>query len=406
MAAYGLYTHIASNKFRSMLLLGGLFMLVYVMVYAGALIAEVVINGGASVNYYLAAAARDLITAFPYATGGAALWIVIAYFFHQSIVDAVTGGEDVTRQQQPRLYNLLENLCISRGIPMPKLEIVESGALNAYATGLNQRQYAITVTTGLLNALNDQEVESVLGHELTHIRNGDVQLMVIAVIIAGVVGFFAELFFRSFTNFGYYGGGWSRSSSSSSSSSPSSSSDSDSKGSGGGAIFVIIIAVALIGLAWLLSQVVRLALSRSRELLADAGSVELTKNPDAMISALRKIENRGELPGATSAVMELCVDNPREGFSDLFATHPSVESRVRALVKYAGGHDPGPLTLPSDAAGGPQQPGNGQAPPPLPSGPWGGAQNPPGAPQGPSQGAAPGPLQGPWGNRAGPWGDH
>ena len=165
----------------------------------------------------------------------AVLWIVIAYFFHQSIVDAVTGGEDVTRQQQPRLYNLLENLCISRGIPMPKLKIIESDALNAFATGLNQRQYAVTVTTGLLNALNDQEIEAVLGHELTHIRNGDVQMMVIAVIIAGVVGFFAELFFRSFTNFGYYGGYGGGGSWSSSSSSSSSSSDSDRKGSGGGA---------------------------------------------------------------------------------------------------------------------------------------------------------------------------
>ena len=121
MAAYGLYTHIASNKFRSMLLLAGLFLLIYVLVYAGALLAEVVINSGASADYYLMAAARDLVTAFPYATAAAVLWIVIAYFFHQSIVDAVTGGEDVTRQQQPRLYNLLENLCISRGLPMPKL---------------------------------------------------------------------------------------------------------------------------------------------------------------------------------------------------------------------------------------------------------------------------------------------
>src|SRR5450631_3406202 len=315
MAAYGLYTHIASNKFRSMLLLAGLFVLIYVMVYAGALIAEVVINSDASADYYLAAATRDLIKAFPYATGAAVLWIVIAYFFHQSIVDAVTGGEDVTRQQQPRLYNLLENLCISRGIPMPKLKVMDSEALNAFATGLNRRQYAVTVTSGLLKALNDQEIEAVLGHELTHIRNGDVQLMVIAVIIAGVVGFFGELFFRMFTNLSW------NSSGGSSSSSSSSSSDSDSKGSGGGgAIIVVIIAVALIALAWLLSQVVKLALSRSRELLADAGSVELTKNPDAMISALRKIENRGELPGATSAVMELCVDNPREGFADLFAT--------------------------------------------------------------------------------------
>src|SRR6202040_1510678 len=266
MAAYGLYTHIASNKFRSMLLLAGLFVLIYVLVYAGALIAEVVINSGAPADYYLAAASRDLVAAFPYATGAAALWIVIAYFFHQSIIDAVTGGEDVTRLQQPRLYNLLENLCISRGIPMPKLKVMQSDALNAFATGLNRRQYAITVTSGLLNALNDQEIEAVLGHELTHIRNGDVQMMVIAVIIAGVVGFFAELFFRSFTNFGYYGGSWSSSSSGSSS---SSSSNSDSKGSGGGAVIVVVIvAVALLALAWLLSQLVRLALSRSRELLA------------------------------------------------------------------------------------------------------------------------------------------
>ena len=395
MAAYGLYTHIASNRFRSMLLLGGLFALVYVMVYAGALIAEVMIYGGAPVDYYLAAAARDLIKAFPYATGGAALWIMIAYFFHQSIVDAVTGGENVTRQQQPRLYNLLENLCISRGIPMPKLKIIESDALNAYATGLNQRQYAITVTTGLLSALNDQEIEAVLGHELTHIRNGDVQMMVIAVIIAGVVGFFAELFFRSFTNFGYYGGGsWSSSSSSS-----SSSSDSNRKSSGGGAVVVIIVAVALIALAWLLSQLVRLALSRSRELLADAGSVELTKNPDAMISALRKIENRGELPGATSAVMELCLDNPREGFADLFATHPSVESRVQALFKYAAGHDPGPLALPSDttdAPGDQPEPSADEAPPPLPKGPWSDAAGP--------ASSSPAAPSGPWGNPAGPWG--
>lgn len=392
MAAYGLYTHIASNKFRSMVLLAGLFVLIYVLVYAGALIAEVVINGDGSVKYYLVAAARDLMTAFPYATGAAALWIVIAYFFHQNMIDAVTGGEDVTRLQQPRLYNLLENLCISRGIAMPKLKVMPSPALNAFATGLNRRQYAVTVTSGLLKALNDQEIEAVLGHELTHIRNGDVQLMVVAVIIAGVVGFFGELFFRMFTNLSWNsgGGGWSSSSSSRSS---SSSSDSNSKGSGGGAIIVVIIAVALIVVAWLLSQIVKLALSRSRELLADAGSVELTKNPDAMISALRKIENRGELPGATSAVMELCVDNPREGFADLFATHPSVQSRVDALVKFAGGHDPGPLALPSDAAGAPdddqpEQPAPDQPdqlPPPLPRGPWNNA----GEPQGPSQG--------PWG---------
>src|ERR1700761_5687902 len=235
MAAYGLYTHIEANRFRSMVLLAGLFLLVYVIVYAGALIIEVVHNSQGTVDYYLTVALQDVIRTLPYSTGAAALWIVIAYFFHQSIIDAVTGGEDVTRQQEPKLYNLLENLCISRGIPMPKLEIVESDALNAYATGLNRRQYAVTVTSGLLNALDDQEIEAVLGHELTHIRNGDVQLMVIAVIIAGAVGFFAELFFRSFTNFGWgYGRGRSW----------SSSSDRDNRGSGGGAVIIIIVAAA------------------------------------------------------------------------------------------------------------------------------------------------------------------
>src|SRR5581483_1613668 len=206
-----------------------------------------------------AAAARDLIKAFPFATGGTLLWIAIAYYFHQSIIDAVTGGEAVTRQQQPRLYNLLENLCISRGIPTPKLKIMDSPALNAFATGLNQRQYAVTVTTGLLAALNEQEIEAVLGPELTHIRNGDVQMMVVAVIIAGAVGFFSELFFRLFTNISW-GGGWGWGSSR-----RSSSSDSDRRGSGGGAIVAIIIAMVLIVLAWLLSQVIKLALSRTRE---------------------------------------------------------------------------------------------------------------------------------------------
>jgi heat shock protein HtpX len=414
MAAYGLYTHIAANRTRSAVLLGGLFLLVYVIVYAGALIIEVLNNGNAPLDYYLRVTLWDVIRTLPYSTAAAAAWIVIAYFFHQSIIDAVTGGTDVTRQEQPRLYNLLENLCISRGIPMPKLKIVQSDALNAFATGLNQRQYAVSVTTGLLDTLNDRELEAVLGHELTHIRNGDVQMMVIAVIIAGVVGFFAELLFRGFFNFGNwgwgggYGGGssWSRSSRSS-----SDSGGSDRKSSGGGAaILVIIIAVVLIVLAWALSQLVRLALSRSREYLADAGSVELTKNPDAMISALRKIEDRGELPGATSAVMELCLDNPREGFSDLFATHPSVESRVQALVKYAGGHYEGPLALPMQPSEPPEipqdgasQPDAGQLPPPLPggSGPWGNSD-----PASRPQGAPTGPWSDPAGPPTGPWGRH
>jgi heat shock protein HtpX len=312
-------------------------------------------------------------------TVGAALWIVIAYFFHQSMIDAITGGREVTRAEEPRLYNLLENLCISRGITMPKLKIMESDALNAFATGLNEKQYSITVTSALMRALDDAELEAVLGHELTHIRNGDVRMLVIAVVIAGVISFFAELFFRIFFR---TGGSFRRSSSSG-----------DRKGGGA----AILIAIALIALAWLLSIVVRFALSRSREFLADAGSAELTKNPDAMISALRKIEDRGELPGATSAVMEMCVDNPRSGFADLFATHPSVERRIEAMVKFAGGHDPGPIPLDWLLR---DERSDEDAPAAL-AGPWttgsGSQESAPGGPPENPQDA--GPRAGPWGPR-------
>ena len=204
MASYGLYTHIQSNKRRSVALLIGLFLLVYVLVYAGAIVGEA-LSYDASADWYLRRAWQDLIEAAPYATLGTAIWIVIAYYFHQSMIDAVTGAQDVTRTEQPRLYNLLENLCISRGIPMPKLKVMQSDALNAFATGMNQKQYAVTVTSGLLAALDDAEIEAVLGHELTHIRNGDVRMMVIAVIIAGAISFFAELFFRMFFQSGI---GW------------------------------------------------------------------------------------------------------------------------------------------------------------------------------------------------------
>jgi heat shock protein HtpX len=372
MAAYGLYTHIQSNKRRSIALLIGLFLLVYVLVYAGALLAEALSSDNAPLDYLLRAAAYDFAKAAPFATIGAIVWVLIAYKFHQSMIDAITGGHTVTRQEEPRLYNLLENLCISRGITMPTLKIADDDALNAFATGLNEKQYSITVTRGLLNALNDAEMEAVLGHELTHIRNGDVRMMVIALVIAGVISFFGEMIFRLFFQGSFYGGG------------RRSSSSSDKKG---GAGLAIIIAIALIVVAWVLSIVIRFALSRTREYLADAGSVELTKDPDAMISALRKIEGRGELASANSAVMEMCVDNPREGFADIFATHPSVDARVAALVKLAGGHDPGPLAL-----AGPEEAGQIAQEAPA-GGPWSGGE----------AASAPG-AEGPWGPAPGPAG--
>ena len=237
-AAFGLYTHIQSNKRRSIGLLIGLFFLVYLMTFAGALLGEALFRDvpladfdkyyANPLAYAVYAAWHDVLLAWPWVTAGTAVWIVIAYYFHQTLIDGITGANEVTREQEPRLYNLLENLCISRGIPMPKLKVMESDALNAFTTGLNEKQYSITVTTGLMKWLNDAEIESVLGHELTHIRNGDVRMMICAVVIVGVISFFGELVFR-----GMRGMGRARQ----------------------GAGLVILIALAIVALCWVLSIV-------------------------------------------------------------------------------------------------------------------------------------------------------
>jgi len=330
MAAYGLYTHIRANRVRSIFLIIGLFFLVYLLSFAGALFAAVMTEGDAPLDYLMWVARGYFVGSIPFVTVGTLIWLWIAWQFHQRMIDAVVNGHDVTRQEEPRLYNLLENLCISRGIPMPKLKIVEDSALNAFATGMNENQYAISVTRGLMSRLDDRELEAVLGHELTHIRNGDVRMMVIAVVIAGVISFVGEIIYRGIFRSGVR----------------VRSSGNRGKG-GGGAAIAILIALAIVAIAWLLSIVIRFSLSRTREYLADAGAVELTKDPDAMIMALRKIENRGEIAGATAFVMEMCVDNPHSGFVDIFSTHPSIERRVDALVRTAGGRDPGPIALPA-----------------------------------------------------------
>lgn len=369
LPAFGLYTHIRANQQRSIFLVGGLFFLVYLLTYAGALAIAAFMHGHWRLESLLLKALYDLFEAFPFVTAGVAAWVAFAYKFNQRLIGLAVGGREITREESPKLYDMLENLCISRGMTMPRFNIMETDTPNAFASGVNDKQYTITLTRGLINMLDDAELEAVIAHELTHIRNGDVRLMIFAMIIAGVIAFFAEIMFRYFMN----------------SRGTSSSRRSDGKGGGGAAL---LIAAAIVGVAWFLSIVIRFTLSRKREYLADAGAVELTKNPDAMISALRKIEGRSELEHAPSAVMEMCIDNPRSGFADLFSTHPSIDSRVDALVRFAGGRDLDPAALEAlrkppadqiDQAGEPA-PGQNEAapdalPPPRPSRklrmPWG-----------------------------------
>ena len=232
---------------------------------------------------------------------GALVWFAIAYFAHQSLISYATGARGVTRAEAPKLYNVLENLCISRGLPMPALQIIDTPALNAYASGLHEGQYVVAVTRGPLDTLADDELEAVLAHELTHIRNRDTQLMVIAVIFAGIFAFFGDLVIRGW-DFPY---GWAPRSKSEGPWGTSSAcgrhvvglgrprSDGETQQRQGrrrrhpqrSSIAVVIILIT-----WGVSTLIRLALSRSREYLADAGSAELTKNPDALVRALRKIE--------------------------------------------------------------------------------------------------------------------
>lgn len=331
--AYGLYSHIQANRLRSAFLLAGFVALLLALMFSFALLYAAFTTPDAPFDDILAQALDDLRRGWLLGVGAAGAWFVIAYLFHQRMIDFATGATDVARAEAPRLYNLLENLCISRGVPIPALQIVESDALNAYASGLHEGQYRIAVTRGLLTELTDAEIEAVLAHELTHIRNRDVQLMVIAVIFAGIFAFVADLTIRRWDfPFGF---------------SPhrTSTREDDRRESGAG--LAILIALLIIVLSWGASVLIRFAISRSREYLADAGSVELTKNPDAMISALRKIEAHGAIPTMPSRMHAFFIESPAlSPESGWLASHPSVDERVRALMEYAGGHDVPPPESP------------------------------------------------------------
>lgn len=348
--AYGLQTHIWNNNWKTALLMAGfpvlLLLLTYglFLLYAGFTGTFV---GNDPVAGYFIWAADALAGAWPFAIIGAGVWFAIAYFAYQGIIDAATGAKKVERREEPKLYNLLENLCISRGITMPALRIMETDALNAFATGLHTGNYSVTVTRGLMNTLSDEELEAVLAHELTHIRNADVRLLIIAVIFVGIFSFVGEMTFRSL-RFGIPsgGGGSSRRS------------GGGSRDSGGGAAIAIIVALVIIAIAYALAIVIRFALSRRREYLADAGAVELTKNPDAMIGALQKISGHAVVE-APSEVREMFIENPHSDFAGMFATHPPIEKRIEALVKFAGGRAAAPQAASALQAAS------------TPKGPWG-----------------------------------
>ncbi|HEX3407220.1 MAG TPA: M48 family metallopeptidase [Caulobacteraceae bacterium] len=362
MPALGLQTYIWNNNIRSIvlligfpiLLLGMVFCLTLGMIWAGML------PPGEAYGGDVAEALSLMWSAAPLAIGVAVVWFVIAYFFNQAIIDFATGSRPLTREEEPRAYNLLENLCISRGMTMPTLRIIETDEMNAFASGLHEGKFSVTVTRGILRAMDDAELEAVLGHELTHIINRDVRTMVIASIFAGIITLMCQIIYRSIM-WGSFGG---------------------LRGRRGNVGVFILVAMVVGAIGYVLALVIRMAISRSREYVADAGSVQLTKNPDAMISALRKISGHAHLD-APASMRAMFLEDDDEGVMGLFATHPPVEKRVQALMAYGGGHDVEP------AAARPPPPPEPTAEPAR----WSGEQ---------------GRGQGPWGQRRdappGPWG--
>ncbi|QGM47614.1 M48 family metallopeptidase [Methylocystis heyeri] len=361
--AYGLYTHIQANRMRSAFLLAGFVALLVALMFSFSLLYEA-LSEDARLDVIVARAVRDVEQGWPLAFAAAGLWFCIAFLFHQNMIDYATRSAGISRSEAPRLYNLLENLCISRGIPIPQLKIIEDGALNAFAAGIREGHYSVSVTRGLLDHLDDAEVEAVLAHELTHIRNRDTQLMVIATIFAGIFAFAADLTLRNWNfPFGF---------------APRRDRSREDRDGGGGAALAIIIALAIIALSFGVSVLIRFAISRSREYLADAGSVELTKNPDAMISALRKISAYSVMPDIPSRMQAFFIESPALlPESGWLSTHPSVENRIEALVKFGGGRDLPAPPAPPEVLPSPPEPASFLPPdmrspldPPQP-GPWG-----------------------------------
>lgn len=316
--AVGLQTAIWNNNLKSIGLLALYPFLILTIIWAvAAVIGALSIQNASLENAN--ALARNIVTHYwPIIIAGVSIWFFIAYFFHTSMIRKLSHSHPVTRNEEPELYNLLENLCISVGMTMPRLEIIESRALNAFASGIDEKSFSITVTRGLLQSLAKDELEAVLGHELTHIRNRDVRLLIITIIFTGMIGFAAQVLWSQ-VRYGLLV-------------SPRGRGSNKNKGNG---MIVLMAVLAVLWIGYFATLFTRFALSRRREYMADAGSVQITKNPDAMMRALMRIAGKDEIPKIPGDVTLMCIEN-RVPFLGLFATHPPIEQRIKTLSLNTG----------------------------------------------------------------------
>lgn len=289
---------------------------------------------GNMVNVFDAEVVNDyFVQTVPWVVGGVAVWFLIAYCFNASMVRQATGARPLERRENPRVYNIVENLCIAGGMDMPKVCVVDDPQLNAFASGIDRKSYTVTVTTGLLQVLNDEELAGVIGHELTHIRNHDTRLLITSIVFVGIISAIMGLVMRMIENIFWFGGGNRH---------VSSSDNDDNRSKGVSVIVVLLVGLLCSAIAYVFVLLTRFAISRKREFMADAGGAELCQNPLALASALRKISNN---PGLGQVgredVAQLFIVHPRFHSHDvmsmingLFATHPSTKERIRLLEQF------------------------------------------------------------------------
>lgn len=328
----GIHTQQVRNNTKSLLLLILFPCIILGMVYAFLAFVnmqEVPDGYGDTYMTYDAMAANEaFLEALPWVVGIVCIWFLISYFANARMVRRATGARPLERRENPRVYNIVENLTMTCGMPMPKINIVDDPQLNAFASGIDEKSYTVTVTTGLCKRLNDDELAGVIGHELTHIRNRDTRLLIVSIIFVGIMSTVLSLTVRMLWNAFIYGNNSRRSSR-------------NSKG-GAAVIVVIIVAVVLAAIGYFFTLLTRFAISRKREYMADAGGAELCGNPLALASALRKISGDTGLGDVDREdVAQLFIVRPPEfssGFTNmignLFSTHPSIESRIAYLEQF------------------------------------------------------------------------
>ncbi len=334
MKYVGMYTQIRRNNIYSMLLLLMFPVIILGMVWVflalinyfgggyydqyGNVVHELNVD---DVNFYF-------MNAVPWVIGGVGIWFAIAFFANSYMINNAVGSQPLSRKDNPRVYNIVENLCMACNMDMPQVNIVHDPQLNAFASGINKKSYAVTLTTGIIDLLDDEELAGVVGHELTHIRNKDTRLLITSIIFVGIISTVMSIIVRMMYNMMWFGGGRR--------------SSSNEKNGGLSIIVIMLIGIICCAIAYFFTLITRFAISRKREYMADAGGAELCGNPLALASALRKISGNPGLDNVKREdVAQLFIVRPDEmksgllGFmNSLFSTHPDPNKRIQILEQF------------------------------------------------------------------------